>query len=61
MAKALNEFGGGVILVSHDQTLIQDVCQELWHCSDGTVTCLPGGFEEYKKLVEKELNEIEGN
>lgn len=58
LAKALNEFTGGVILVTHDQTLIQSVCKELWHCSGGTVTCLKGGFEEYTKIIEKELSEI---
>lgn len=61
LAKALNTFTGGVILVTHDQHLIQGVCQELWHCSGGTVTCLKGGFEEYKTIIEKELNEIQGN
>lgn len=58
LAKALNEFSGGVILVTHDQNMIQKVCQELWHCSDGTIKCLKGGFEEYKEIINKELQEI---
>lgn len=58
LAKSLNEFTGGVILVTHDQNLINNVCKELWYCSNGSVTCLKGGFDEYKKIVDKELSEI---
>lgn len=58
LATALNQFNGGVILVTHDQNLIKKVCKELWYCDKGSVTTLDGGFEEYKKIVEKELNEI---
>lgn len=58
LSKALNRFTGGVILVTHDQYLIQGVCQELWHCNNGSVVCLKGGFEEYKKIIEKELNDL---
>ena len=48
-------FQGGVILVSHDERLIQLVCQELWVVRDGKVISLEGGFTEYKKIVEEEL------
>ena len=48
-------FKGGVILVSHDEKLIRMVCKELWVCSRGKVYCLEGGFEEYRKIVEKEI------
>ncbi|XP_027204165.1 ATP-binding cassette sub-family F member 3 [Dermatophagoides pteronyssinus] len=58
LAKALNDFSGGVILVTHDQNMIQKVCQELWHCTDGTIKCLKGGFEEYKAIIYKELQEL---
>lgn len=58
LAKALNEFTGGVILVTHDQTLLTSVCTELWHCKGGTVTCLSGGFAQYRKIIEQELKEV---
>lgn len=58
LAKALATYSGGVILVTHDQSLIESVCKELWHCSKGSVTCLKNGFAEYQKIIEKELNEI---
>lgn len=52
---ALNKFSGGVILVSHDERLIQLVCKELWLSREGKVKSIDGGYEEYRKLMEKEL------
>ncbi|RWS05023.1 ATP-binding cassette sub-family F member 3-like protein [Dinothrombium tinctorium] len=55
LAQALNTYKGGVILVSHDQQLIKMVCKELWLVKNKNVITLSGGFEEYKKAVESEL------
>lgn len=46
---------GGVILVSHDERLIQMICKELWLCRDGMVKSIEGGYDTYRKLIEKEL------
>ena len=48
-------FQGGVILVSHDERLIKAICTELWVCQNRTVRSLEGGIDEYKKLVEAEM------
>jgi ATP-binding cassette subfamily F protein 3 len=55
LGDALNEFKGGIILVSHDERLIQLICKELWLARDTKVTSIPGGYEQYRKLIEKEL------
>ncbi|GIY09530.1 ATP-binding cassette sub-family F member 3 [Caerostris darwini] len=52
---ALQNFSGGVVLVSHDEQLIEMVCQELWVCRNGSVTSISGGFSQYRKIVEDEL------
>ncbi|GFY77297.1 ATP-binding cassette sub-family F member 3 [Trichonephila inaurata madagascariensis] len=52
---ALQNFTGGVVLVSHDEQLIEMVCQELWVCRNGSVSSISGGFSQYRKLVEDEL------
>ncbi|KAK0414855.1 hypothetical protein QR680_011642 [Steinernema hermaphroditum] len=52
---ALNEFKGGVVLVSNDERLISLICKELWVVKDRTVTILEGGLEEYKKHVYRQL------
>ncbi|KAJ8022132.1 ATP-binding cassette sub-family F member 3 [Holothuria leucospilota] len=55
LGKALNNFKGGVILVSHDESLIRMVCKELWVCGSGTVKTIEGGIDAYKKMVEEEF------
>ncbi|XP_066587051.1 ATP-binding cassette sub-family F member 3 [Prorops nasuta] len=55
LGKALNSLQAGVILVSHDERLIRMVCTELWVCGEGSVRCIEGGFDEYRKIIEKEL------
>eukprot|EP00271_Cylindrocystis_brebissonii_P000806 TRINITY_DN1099_c1_g3_i1.p1 TRINITY_DN1099_c1_g3~~TRINITY_DN1099_c1_g3_i1.p1 ORF type:complete len:867 (+),score=254.64 TRINITY_DN1099_c1_g3_i1:165-2765(+) len=65
LADALDEFTGGVVLVSHDARLISRVCEdeersELWLVDDGVVTKYPGSFEEYKKeLIQEIIEEVE--
>ncbi|CAH4032215.1 ATP-binding cassette sub-family F member 3 [Pieris brassicae] len=55
LGKAINKYSGGVILVSHDERLIRMVCRELWVCGGGSVQSVEGGFDEYRKIVEREL------
>lgn len=56
LGHALNRFQGGLVLVSHDERLIQLVCQELWVCGNKKVRAIEGGFAQYRKLVEEELD-----
>ncbi|XP_053625958.1 ATP-binding cassette sub-family F member 3 [Plodia interpunctella] len=55
LGRAINKYTGGVILVSHDERLIRMVCKELWICGNGSVNSIEGGFDEYRRIVEKEL------
>ncbi|KAL2643802.1 hypothetical protein R1flu_011389 [Riccia fluitans] len=60
LADALDEFTGGVVLVSHDSRLISRVCEdeersEIWVVEDGTVSKFPGSFEDYKEALVKEI------
>lgn len=60
LAEALDEFTGGVILVSHDSRLISRVCEDeetsqIWVVEDGTVRTYPGSFEEYKEELQREI------
>ncbi|MFH4978007.1 hypothetical protein AB6A40_004716 [Gnathostoma spinigerum] len=56
LGKALGTFKGGVVIVSHDERLIELICKELWVVRDRTVTTLEGGIEEYKKQILKQLS-----
>ncbi|XP_072247937.1 ATP-binding cassette sub-family F member 3 [Leuresthes tenuis] len=55
LAKALNRFQGGVILVSHDERLIRLVCRELWVCESGKVQRVDGGFDEYRDILHEQF------
>ncbi|XP_047450560.1 ATP-binding cassette sub-family F member 3 [Mugil cephalus] len=55
LAKALNKFKGGVILVSHDERLIRLVCKELWVCEAGSVRRIDGGFDEYRDILHQQF------
>lgn len=56
LGKAIEEFDGGVVLVAHDEALIDMVCRELWVVRDRKVKRLEGGLAEYKAIVKKELS-----
>jgi len=55
LADAINNYSGGVIVVSHDEYLIKKTCKEVWLCRDKTIQILEGGIQEYRKLLEAEL------
>ncbi|XP_062987916.1 ATP-binding cassette sub-family F member 3 [Elgaria multicarinata webbii] len=55
LAKALNNFRGGLILVSHDERFIRLVCHELWVCGNGTVQRIEGGFDEYRDILQEQF------
>lgn len=46
---ALQNFKGGIVVVSHDQYFITQTCTHLTVVHDGTATPLDGTFEQYKE------------
>lgn len=48
---------GGVVLVSHDERLIELVCTELWVVERGTVRRLEGGIQEYRREALAQLQQ----
>ena len=57
LSAALRNFGGGVLMVSHDVTMLQTVCDSLWVCDNGTVEKFPGDVKAYKKRITAQANE----
>eukprot|EP00180_Rhodochaete_pulchella_P001630 Plantae.Rhodophyta-Rhodochaete_pulchella.ctg2464.p2 GENE.Plantae.Rhodophyta-Rhodochaete_pulchella.ctg2464~~Plantae.Rhodophyta-Rhodochaete_pulchella.ctg2464.p2 ORF type:complete len:288 (-),score=49.21 Plantae.Rhodophyta-Rhodochaete_pulchella.ctg2464:960-1823(-) len=55
LVEALNDFKGGIILVSHDARLIATVCDEIYVCKDGQVKAYPGEFREYRAELVKNM------
>ena len=66
LAMALNNFEGGVVLVSHDERLISLVVDEIWIVKKGDMTANPpipgsvtvfnGSFDDYKDMLRQEFS-----
>lgn len=56
LSDALKKFQGGVLMVSHDVTMLQNVCTSLWVCDHGTVEKFPGDVKAYKKRITEQAN-----
>ncbi|EJU06641.1 hypothetical protein DACRYDRAFT_19708 [Dacryopinax primogenitus] len=63
LARAIKEFSGGVVIVSHDFRLIEQVAEELWEVADQTIknlTKMDINIRDYKQgLISKSMKEIE--
>ena len=55
LAEAIRNFEGGLILVSHDFRLINQVAEEIWVCEHKTVTKWPKDIEAYKEHLKKNV------
>ncbi|KAI2474206.1 ATP binding cassette (ABC) transporter subfamily F member [Diabrotica virgifera virgifera] len=55
LADAINEFEGGMVLVSHDFRLISQVAEEIWVCEKGTVTKWQGDILSYKDHLKTKI------
>ncbi len=51
LVKALADFSGAVLLISHDPHLIGLVADRLWLVADGTVQPFDGDLDDYRALV----------
>ena len=51
LAKAINQFDGGMVLVSHDMRLISQVAKEIWMVSDNTIRKFVGEISDFKMYL----------
>jgi len=50
---ALQKFEGTVLLVTHDEDLVDEVATRIWHFDDGAVEDFQGSYEEYSGVAAK--------
>jgi len=58
LADAIKAYEGGVVLVSHDFRLIDQVAQEIWICEDQKVTKWEGGILSYKTHLKAKVMKL---
>ncbi|HMH66727.1 MAG TPA: ATP-binding cassette domain-containing protein [Pinirhizobacter sp.] len=56
LADALADFGGAIVLVSHDRHLLGLVCDEFWRVSDGVVEPFDGDLDDYARWLRSRHN-----
>jgi ATP-binding cassette subfamily F protein 2 len=56
LAEGINNFSGGLLLVSHDFRLISQVAKEVWLCDNKTVKPFKGDIAAYKKQIADNLH-----
>lgn len=57
LAEAINEYKGGVVIVSHDARLITETDCQLWVVEEQTINEIQGDFEDYKNEILVSLGE----
>ncbi|KDO18502.1 hypothetical protein SPRG_16178 [Saprolegnia parasitica CBS 223.65] len=55
LARAINAFEGGMLLVSHDMRLISQVAKEIWLVEDKKIRVYEGEISDFKMRVRKQL------
>jgi len=53
LAEAIQNFEGGMVLVSHDFRLIRQVAKQIWICNKKTVSTFNGDIQKYKAGVRR--------
>ena len=61
LVEAARDYRGGLVVVSHDEHFMTNICSELWTVGGGKVNRFRGNFDDYKKqtleLTEKRIEE----
>jgi ATP-binding cassette subfamily F protein 2 len=61
LAEAINDFEGGMVLVSHDFRLLQQTAKEIWVCDNKKVSKWDGDIQSYKQHLMKRMKANSNN
>jgi ATP-binding cassette subfamily F protein 3 len=61
LVRAINDFAGAVVLVSHDRYLVELVADRLWLVAGGTVRPYDGDLDDYERQVLENSNSGSAN
>jgi ATP-binding cassette, subfamily F, member 3 len=53
LVQAIQDFQGGLLIVSHDQYFVSKCANELWVVEEGHATRFRGSFDDYKEYTAK--------
>lgn len=55
LGKALKEFNGAIVAVTHDQAFANMIAKQIFICKDKTITEFKGTFQQYRDKVKEEI------
>jgi ATP-binding cassette subfamily F protein 2 len=55
LTNVLNEWDGGLVLVSHDFKLINQMAKEIWVCENRCITKWRGDIMDFKQQLKKKV------
>jgi ATPase components of ABC transporters with duplicated ATPase domains len=58
LIKALNDFEGTFVIVSHDRYFIQQTATKIWEIDNGVLQVFDGNYQEWESYKEKKAKEI---
>ena len=53
---ALQKYPGTILIVTHDQDVIEEVATRIWHCKDGHVEDFKGTYEDYQDYAKEKAS-----
>uniref|UniRef100_A0A183J4W0 ABC transporter domain-containing protein n=1 Tax=Soboliphyme baturini TaxID=241478 RepID=A0A183J4W0_9BILA len=57
LAEAINDYNGGVIMVTHDERLIRETGCQLWIIEHRSINEIDGDFDDYRRELLESLEE----
>ena len=60
LVRALNDYEGGIVLISHDRHLVELVADRLWLVAGNTIRPFEGDLDDYRRLVLGEGRRVDG-
>lgn len=51
LEKGLKEYNGGLVIISHNQSILTNCCNVIWSMKNGSVIPFDGTFEDYKNMI----------
>jgi ATPase subunit of ABC transporter with duplicated ATPase domains len=52
--KALKNYNGAFVFVSHNRYFIEEIAQEIWQLKEGNLEVFPGSYKQYQKFKKGE-------
>jgi ATP-binding cassette subfamily F protein 3 len=56
LSRALQDFEGALVVVSHDRYLLRTVADTFWYVGDGQIHAFEGDLDDYRKLLSERRN-----